>query len=101
MFQYNAIARWASVRFTARFLISARSALNAVDWNAGGAAGRNCEPDIISIGVTPPNVAPAGVPLLRHLSGPVCTLPSQGVVNLSALSRSTIAAPAARPASTP
>src|SRR5688572_25562677 len=99
--QNSALARCASVRVADIIVISARSALNAAEPNAGGAPGRNCAADARKYGVTPPNVAPAGGPFAVHIPGPVGTEPVHGVVKRSAFSRSTIDAPAARPMASP
>src|SRR5688572_27994206 len=97
MFQNNARAVCAGVRVSDRLRISAKSARNAGELNAGAGAGRNCAPEVKRYGLTPPNVAPAGGPLAVHIPGPTGTVPVQGAVKRSVFRCSTIALPASAP----
>src|SRR5688500_20289198 len=69
---------------------SPRSVRKPGELNAGGGGGRNCAPDVIRYGLTPPNVAPPGGPLALHSPGPTGTVPVHGAVKRSVFRRSTI-----------
>src|SRR5947208_17148436 len=94
----------AAVRVSDIARISARSAWNAVDPDAGGGADRNWLAEVRNHGRTPGNCPPAtvgGVVLLVQKPAPSGIVPAKGVAKPSAMARVTISAPAARPTASP
>src|SRR5206468_12260838 len=80
--QKVAICTWSAVRVSEIWRISASAAVNAVDPNAGGGAGRNWFAELRNQGVTPGSCPPAivaGVVLLVQSPGTV------GMVTVRAL----------------
>src|SRR5438093_13549721 len=90
-----AICTCAGVRVSDIARISARSAWNAVDPNAGGGADRNWLAEVRNHGRTPGNCPPAtvgGVVLLVQNPAPSGMVPAKGVAKPSAMPRVTISA---------
>src|SRR5438093_2114744 len=102
--QKVALCTWSAVRVSEIWRISASAAVNAVDPNAGGGAGRNWFAEVRNQRVTPGSGPPAivaGVVLLIHSPEPVGMIPVNGRLKPSACARATISAPTARPADSP
>src|SRR5438093_115150 len=102
--QKVALCTWSAVRVSEIWRISASAAVNAVDPNAGGGAGRNWFAELRNQGVTPGSCPPAivaGVVLLIHSPEPVGMVPVKALVKPSVRALATISPPIARPIAAP
>src|SRR5207249_2175765 len=91
-----ALCTWSAVRVSEIWRISASAAVNAVDPNAGGGAGRNWFAELRNQGVTPGSCPPAivaGVVLLIHSPEPVGMVPVKALVKPSVRALATISPP--------
>src|SRR5207247_6647422 len=88
--QKVALCTWSAVRVSEIWRISSSAAVNAVDPNAGGGAGRNWFAELRNQGVTPGSCPPAivaGVVLLIHSPEPVGMVPVKALVKPSVRDR--------------